>query len=71
MLPLIDTRMSKNHTLVSLISHVNWSAGWKLYDRYMCVSCLLGDFNVYGSPLSNNIRLSHRITLNDVIIQMQ
>ena len=25
-----------------------------------------GDFNVYGSPLSNNIRLSHRITLTDV-----
>ena len=22
--------MSKNDTLVSLISHVNWSAGWKL-----------------------------------------
>jgi hypothetical protein len=27
---LIDTRISKNDTLVSLISHVNWSAGWKL-----------------------------------------
>ena len=29
-LPLIVTRISKNDTLVSLISHVNWRAGWKL-----------------------------------------
>jgi hypothetical protein len=27
LLPLIDTRISKNDTLVSLISHENWSAG--------------------------------------------
>jgi hypothetical protein len=27
LLPLIDTRISKNDTLVSLISDVNWSAG--------------------------------------------
>ena len=26
-----------------------------------------GDFNVYDSPLSNNIRLSHRITPTDII----
>jgi hypothetical protein len=25
------------------------------------ISCLFGDFNVYASPLSNNIRLWHRI----------
>ena len=31
--------------------------------RNVCVSCLFGDFNVYGSPLSNNTRLSHKITL--------
>ena len=36
----------------------------------MGVSFLLGGFNVYGSPLSNNIRLSHKITLTDVIIQI-
>ena len=35
------------------------------------MSCLFGDFNVYGSPLSNNIRLSHSIlTPTDVIVQM-
>jgi hypothetical protein len=33
LLPLIDTRISKNDTLVSLISHVNWSAGWKLLTK--------------------------------------
>ena len=27
---LIETRISKNDTLVSLIFHVNWRAGWKL-----------------------------------------
>ena len=32
----------------------------------MCISCLFGDFNVYGSPLSNNIRLSHRVTPTDI-----
>ena len=26
--------------------------------RNVCMSCSFGDFNVYGSPLSNNIRLS-------------
>ena len=36
----------------------------------VCVSCLLGDFNVYESPLSNNIRLLHRITLTDVIVKI-
>ncbi len=30
LLPLIHTTISKNDTLVSLISHVNWSVGWKL-----------------------------------------
>ena len=35
------------------------------------MSCLFDDFNVYGSPLSNNIRLSHSITPTDVIVQMQ
>jgi hypothetical protein len=35
--------------------------------RNVCISCLFGDFNVYGSPLSNNIRLSHRITPTDII----
>jgi hypothetical protein len=35
------------------------------------MSCLFGDFNVYGSPFSNNIRLSHRITPTDIIVQMQ
>jgi hypothetical protein len=35
------------------------------------MSCLFGDFNVYGSPLSNNIRLSHSITPIDVKVQMQ
>ena len=38
--------------------------------RNVCVSCLFGDFNVYGSPLSNNTCLSHRITLTDVIVQI-
>ena len=33
------------------------------------MSCLFGDFNVYGSPLSNNICLSHRITLTDGIVK--
>jgi hypothetical protein len=32
------------------------------------MSCLFGDFNVYGSPFSNNIRLSHRITPTDIIL---
>jgi hypothetical protein len=35
------------------------------------MSCLFGDFNVYGSPLSNNIRLSHSITPTDVIVQIK
>ena len=34
------------------------------------MSCLFGDFNVYGSPLSNNIFLSHSITPTDVIVAM-
>ena len=25
----------------------------------LCISCLFGDFNVYGSPLCSNICLSH------------
>ena len=29
------------------------------------------DFNVYGSSLSNNIRLSHRKTPTNVIVDMQ
>ena len=29
------------------------------------MSCLFADFNVYGSSLSNNIRLSHRIVEGD------
>ena len=29
------------------------------------MSCLFSDFNVYGSPLSNNIRFSHCITPTD------
>jgi hypothetical protein len=33
------------------------------------MSCLFGDFNVYGSPLFKNIRLSHSITPTDVIAQ--
>jgi hypothetical protein len=39
--------------------------------RNACMICLFGDFNVYGSPLSNNIHLSHSITPTDVIGQMQ
>ena len=29
---------------------------------------IFGDFNVYGIPLSNNIRLLHRLTLTYVLI---
>jgi hypothetical protein len=32
---LLDTRISKNDTLMSLISHVNWSAGWKLLTKLL------------------------------------
>ena len=39
--------------------------------RNVGVGCLFGDFNVYESPFSNNIRLSHRLTLTYVIVQMQ
>jgi hypothetical protein len=35
------------------------------------MSCLFGDFNVYGSPLSNNIRLSLSITPTDLIVQVE
>jgi hypothetical protein len=38
--------------------------------RNVSISCLIGDFNVYGSPLSNNIRLSHRIAPTDIIVRM-
>jgi hypothetical protein len=36
------------------------SALYKLTMKWgnVCISCLFGDFNVYGSPLSNNIRFS-------------
>ena len=34
------------------------------------MSCLFGDFNVYGSPFPNNIRLSRRITPTDTIVQI-
>ena len=30
----------------------------------MIISCLFDDLNVYRSPLSNNVRLLYRITLN-------
>jgi hypothetical protein len=37
-----------------------------------CVHELLfDDSDVYRSPLSNNIRLSHSITPTDIIVQMQ
>ena len=39
--------------------------------RNVCMSCLFGDFNVYGSSLSNNMRLSHRIAPTDITVQMQ
>ena len=35
------------------------------------MSCLFGDFNVYGSQFPNNIRLSRRMTPTDIIVQMQ
>ena len=39
--------------------------------RNVCMSCLFGDLNVYGSSLSNNMRLSHRIAPTDITVQMQ
>jgi hypothetical protein len=30
---MVVTRISKNDTLVSLISHMNWNAGWKLLNK--------------------------------------
>ena len=36
----------------------------------LCIICLFGDFNVYGSSLCSNICLLHTITPTDILAQI-